>query len=156
MLRFSLWKTLFTISWVTRVYIVCVKNLVKHFSFLSNREFHGYLARWPFSRSTCKMTGWHDSLSSSHVLHMWPFCGLLYSRASHELVVICTDLHCILDFSPISHIHPLQLNLHKYREMIDWITTKFGMELKLTKASWKSRLYIIEIHVSLSHLFYII
>ena len=47
----------------------------------------------------------------------------------------------MLDSSPISHTHPLQLNLYKYKEMIDWITTKFGTELKPTKTSWKSQLY---------------
>ena len=65
-----------------RVYIVCVKNLGKNFSFLPNKEFQGYFARWPFSRSTREMTGWHDSSASSHasshVLHMWPFCEFLY------------------------------------------------------------------------------
>ena len=47
----------------------------------------------------------------------------------------------MLDSSPISYTHPLQINPHKYREMIDEITIKFGTELKPTKASWKSQLY---------------
>ena len=47
----------------------------------------------------------------------------------------------MLDSLPISHTHPLQINPHKYREMIECITTKFGTELKPTKASWKSQLY---------------
>ena len=65
-----------------------VKNLVKHIIFLQNREFHGYLARWPFSRSTHEMIGWHDFSASSHVLHTWPFAGYFlvsFSRASREL-----------------------------------------------------------------------
>ena len=37
------------ISQVIRVFIVRVKNLVKYFIFLSNREFRGYLMRWSFS-----------------------------------------------------------------------------------------------------------
>jgi len=37
------------------------------------------------------------------------------------------------NLSPIFHTHPLQLNPQKYREMIDYITTKLGMELKPTK-----------------------
>ena len=65
-----------------------VKNLERHFSFLPNREFRGYLTRWPFLRSTCQMTSWHDSLTSSHVLHMWLFHKLLYSLASHETTLI--------------------------------------------------------------------
>ena len=46
-----------------------------------------------------------------------------------------------LDSSPISHTHPLQINPHKYREIIEEIIIKFGTELKPTKASWKSQLY---------------
>ena len=49
-----------------------------------------------------------------------------------------TNLLLTLDFSPISHNHSLQLNPHKYREMIEEITIKFGIELKPIKASWKS------------------
>ena len=61
---------------------------------------------------------------------------------SRELVANCTDSSLKLDSSPISHTHPLQLNSHKYKEMIEEITIKFGTELKPTKASWKSQLYI--------------
>ena len=53
----------------------------------------------------------------------------------------CIDSSLTLDFSPISHTHPLQINPHKYSEMIEEITIKFGTELKPTKASWKSQLY---------------
>ena len=137
---FSLWKWLLTILWVMSVYKVCVKNLGKHSLFLPYREFRGYLARWSFSRSTCEMTDWYNSSNSNHVLHMWPFHGFLYSQASRKTALIFITS---LIFSPISHTHHLQLNLHKYREMIDWITTKFGMELKPTKASWKSQLYTL-------------
>ena len=69
------------------------------------------------------------------------FRGLVFSRASRELVVNFTDLLLTLDSSTISHSHPLQLNPHKYREMIEEITIKFGIELKPIKASWKSQLY---------------
>ena len=48
----------------------------------------------------------------------------------------------MLDSSSISHAHPLQINPHKYKKMIEENTTKFGTELKTTKASWKSQLYI--------------
>ena len=45
-----------------------------------------------------------------------------------------TNLLLTLDFSPIFHTHFLQLNPHKYREMIEENIIKFGTELKLTKA----------------------
>ena len=48
-----------------------------------------------------------------------------------------------VDSSPISYTHPLKINPHKYREMIEEITIKFGTKLKPTKASWKSQLYRI-------------
>ena len=82
------------------------------------------------------MTGWHDSSTFIHVLHTWPFAG--YS--SHELVANCTISYLKFDSSSISHTHPLQINPHKYKEMIEEITIKFGIELKPTKASWKSQL----------------
>ena len=53
----------------------------------------------------------------------------------------CTDSSLKLDFSQISHAHPLQINSHKYKKMIEEITIKFDTELKQTKASWKSQLY---------------
>ena len=71
---------------------------------------------------------------------MWPFTG--YS--SHELVVNCTNSSLKPNSSPISHTHPLQINPHKYREMIEKITIKFGTELMLTKGRWKSQLYKIK------------
>ena len=83
------------------------------------------------------MGAWHDSSASSHVLHTWPFAG--YS--SRELVTNCTDSSLKLDSSQISHTYPLQINPHKYEEMIKEITIKFDSELKPTKASWKSQLY---------------
>ena len=66
---------------------------------------------------------------------MWPFEG--YS--SCELVANCTDSSLKLDSSPISYTYSLKINSHKYREMIEEITIKFGMELKPTKGSWKSQ-----------------
>ena len=141
MLGFSLWKWLLTISWIMSVYIVCVKKIGKHFSFLPNREFRGYLTRWPFLQV---LTKWQVGMT----LQLLVMCftrGLFVGSFTHKLLVrfsqSCIDLHCMLDYSPISHTHPLQLKPHKYRETIDWITTKFGMKLKLTKASWKSQLY---------------
>ena len=53
----------------------------------------------------------------------------------------------MLDSSPISHTYSLQINPHKYREMIDKNTTKFGTQLKPTKASWKSQLYNFQVRV---------
>ena len=91
------------------------------------------------------LTIWHDSSASSHMLHMWPFT----SYSSRELVANCTDPSLKLNSSPISHTHPLQINPHKYREMIEEITIKFGMKLKPTKASWKSQLYIINLQMNL-------
>ena len=108
-----------------RVFIVWAKKLVKHFFLLPNREFRRYLARWPFSRSTNEFDSLAWLLASSHVLHTWPFAG--YS--SHELVANYTESSSKLYFSPISHTHPLQLNPHKYREMIEKITIKFYTEL---------------------------
>ena len=119
------------------IYIVWVKNLVNQLNFLPNRMFRKYLTRQSFSRSTWEMIGWHDSSTSSHVFHTWPFCGLL----SRELVANCTDSSLTLDSSPISRTHPLQINLHKYRKMIEEIKIKFGTEIKPTKANWKSQLY---------------
>ena len=99
--------------------------------------FHWCLARWPFSRSTRKMTSWHDSSASSHVLYTWPFRWLL----SRELITNCADSSLTLDSSPISYTHPLQINPRKYKEITEEITIKFVTELKPTKASWKSQLY---------------
>ena len=73
------------------------------------------------------------------MLHTWP---LLFSRVSCELVTNCTDSSLKFDFLPISHTYLLQINSHKYREMIEEITIKFETELKSTKTSWKSQLYI--------------
>ena len=104
--------------------------------------------RCPFSRSTREMTCWHDSLASSHVLHTRPFCGIL----SRELLANCTNLLLMLDSSLISYTHPLQLNPHKYKKMIEEFKIKFGTELKPTKASWKSQLYIIDFNNSMRSL----
>ena len=90
------------------------------------------------------LTVWHDSSASSHVLYTWSFEG--YS--SRKLVTNFTDLLLKLDSSLISHTHPLQLNPHKYREMIEENTIKFNTELKPTKASWKSQLYMFEFSFS--------
>ena len=73
------------------------------------------------------------------MLHTWP---LLFSRVSCELVTNCTDSSLKIDFLQISHTYPLQINSHKYRKMIEEITIKFETELKSTKTSWKSQLYI--------------
>ena len=70
---------------------------------------------------------------------MRPFTG--YS--SRKLVMNYTNPTLKLDSLPISHTHPLQINPHKYKEMIEENTIKFGTELKPTKASWKSQLYNI-------------
>ena len=69
------------------------------------------------------------------------FRGLLFSQISCELVANYTVSSFKLDSSLISHTHLLQINPHKYREMIEEITIKFGMELNATKASWKLQLY---------------
>ena len=131
---FSLKNTPFN-SWVMGVYIVWVKNLVKHFPFFQTENF----ASTSWDGLSCEVLAnlmvWHDSLASSHVLHTWPFHGLLYLQASHELVANFTDLLLMLDSLLISHTHPLQLNSHKYKKMIEWIITKFGTKLKPTKAS---------------------
>ena len=61
------------------------------------------------------------------------------------LYVICTsnrtDSSLKLDSSPISHTYPLQENPHKYVEIIEEITIKFGTELKPIQVSWKLQLY---------------
>ena len=75
------------------------------------------------------------------MLHTWPFCKLLFLRASCELVASCTNSSLKLDSSPITHTDLLQINPHKYWEMIKEIAIKFSTELKPTKASWKSQLY---------------
>ena len=95
-----------------------------------------------------EMTCWHDSSASSLVLHTRPFCGIL----SRKLLANCTNLLLMLDSSLISYTHPLQLNPHKYKEMIEEFKIKFGTELKPTKASWKSQLYIIDFNNSMRSL----
>ena len=45
------------------------------FVFAKNNKFRGYLVRWRFLWSTYKMTGWHDSSTSNHELHMCIFTG---------------------------------------------------------------------------------
>ena len=91
------------------------------------------------------LTIWHDSSASSHVLHMWPFA----SYSSRKLVANCTNPSLKLNSSPFSHTHPLQINPHKYKEMIEEITIKFSMKLKPTKASWKSQLCIFNFQMNL-------
>ena len=80
--------------WVSRVYIVWVKNLVKEINFLPNREFRGFFAGWPFSRNTretlTNLTTWYDSSASSHMLHTWLFtCYFL--QVTRELVTNSTN-----------------------------------------------------------------
>ena len=100
-----------------------VKNLVKHsffffFFFFFQTETFVDTSRDGISHEVLvNLTTWHDS------------------SASHELVVNFTDLLLILDSSPISHTYPLKINPHKYREMIEEMTIKFGTKLKTTKAS---------------------
>ena len=64
------------------------------------------------SQTVTKLTAWHDFSSSSHVLHMWLFRGLLLARQSRNPLIQLLKL----DSSPISHTHPLQINPHTYRE----------------------------------------
>ena len=109
---------------------------------MPNRIFCGYPTRWPFLQNTREL----DSLAwlfnfQSCAIHMWPFV----SYSFHKLVVNCTDSSLKFDSSLISHTHRLQINPHKYREMIEEMTIKFGTELKPTKASWKSQLYKVTI-----------
>ena len=47
----------------------------------------GTLQDGPSRKTPANFTAWHDSLASSHVLHTWPFHGLLlvsYSQASRK------------------------------------------------------------------------
>ena len=67
--------------------------------------------------------------------------GIFAGYSSRELVANCTDSSLKLDSSLISHTYLLQINPHKYKVMIEEITIKFGTELELTQASWKSQLY---------------
>ena len=101
--------------------------------------FHGNLARWPFSQSTSKMIGRHDSSTSSHVLHTWPFHELLLASFSQSPLI-----HLLkLDSSLISRTHPSQKKTHIHtKKMIENITIKFGMKLKPIQDGWKSQLYI--------------
>ena len=78
---------------------------------------------------------------------MWPFT--IYSC---ELVTNCIGPSLKLDSSPISHTYPLQINSHKYREMIEEIIIKFVTELKPTDASWKSQLYNYNDQIALKNL----
>ena len=64
--------------------------------------------------------------------------------SSRKLVMNYTSPSLKLDSSPISHTHHLQINPHKYKEMIEEIIIKFNTELKPIKASWKSQLYTFE------------
>ena len=122
--------------WVMRIYIVQVNGKKVTLKILQAESFVD-ISRDGFSRKVLtNLTTQHDSSAFSHVLHTWSFAG--YS--SRELVMNCTDSSLNLDSSPISHTHPLQINPHKYREMIEEITIKFGTELKQTKASWKLQL----------------
>ena len=120
------------------VHIVWVKNLVKHFFFFQTEGFTDTSQDGISRKVLTNLTAWHDSSVSSHVLHTWLFT----SYSSYELVANCTNSSLTLDSSPISHTHPLQINRHKYIQMIEEITIKFGTELKPTKTSWKSQLYI--------------
>ena len=94
------------------------------------------------------LTAWHDSSVFSHVLYTWPFT--IYP--SRKLVANYTSSSLKLDSSPISHTHPLQINSHKYKEMIEEIIIKFVTELKPTEASWKSQLYSYNGQIALKNL----
>ena len=52
LLGFCSLKSTLYILWVMKIYIMWVKNLVKHFFFFPNIEFYGYLVRWSFLQST--------------------------------------------------------------------------------------------------------
>ena len=71
----------------------------------------------PSRETLANFTTWHDSLTSNHVLHLWPFRELLlasYSQASHAQIPL---IHLLkLNFSPISHTYPLQINPHTYKK----------------------------------------
>ena len=105
------------------VHIVWVKNLVKHFFFFQTEGFTDTSQDGISRKVLTNLTAWHDSSVSSHVLHTWLFT----SYSSYELVANCTNSSLTLDSSPISHTHPLQINPHKYIEMIEEITIKFGL-----------------------------
>ena len=122
-----------------RVFIVWVKNLVKHFIFLPNKEFRGYLVEWPFLWNTREL----DNLAWLFNFQSCASLVVFLQVTSRELIANCTDSSLKLDSSLISHTHPLQLNPNTYREMIEEITIKFGTELKPTQVSWKSQLYTL-------------
>ena len=82
--------------WVMRVYIVWVKGKKVTHKNLQVECFTS-TSREGFTRETlAKLTAWHDSLASSHVLLMWLFRGL----ASHEHLAKSTNSSFKLESSP--------------------------------------------------------
>ena len=97
----------FTISWVTRVYIVLVKVCEKAHSNLSGREFRGSLATWPELRMTHKIQLGKDSSNSSMCFSHGLFMSW-HLQASRELVVNSSssqNLHQSLTHNPYIIFH---------------------------------------------------
>ena len=92
-------------------------NLVKNLSATLQVEIDPLENKIGVHETLVNLTAWHDSLTSNHVLHLWPFRELLlasYSRASHAQILL---IHLLkLNSSPISHTYPLQINPHTYKK----------------------------------------
>ena len=95
----------------------------------SKTLFH--FAKLRVSQVPCEMTflaKYSRIGQASMTLQLLVMCftrGFFVDCFTHKPVMNCTDSSFKADSSPISHTHPLQINPHKYREMIEWITTKF-------------------------------
>ena len=46
-------------------------------TFCQTESFADTLRVGPSCETLVNLTAWHDSSTSNHVLHTWPFCGLL-------------------------------------------------------------------------------
>ena len=70
------------------IYNVGKEKVKQNTTFCQTETFASPLWVGPSCEKVTKMTAWQDSSSSNHVLHTWPFRGLLlmsYLRANREI-----------------------------------------------------------------------
>ena len=116
LLRFSLWKWLFTISWVMRIYRVWVKNLEKQFSFLLNKEF----CRYPMYLSPTQFTWTLQTLATNELF------GILFSLAFriHNSAQLHPPLNSFFQYFPKA---PKLLSTLRMSEVSVWFKNLLRM-----------------------------
>ena len=73
---------------------------MSHLKILRAECFASTLREGLTHETLVKLTAWHDSSASSHMLLTCPFSLEPFSQTSRELVAKCIDLHFMLDSLP--------------------------------------------------------